>query len=1274
MMKKIVLSFVWICGCFSVVYAQLETNNRILNQAAIGYRISSDASYARALTLAKQRGWPLTIKGSGGKVAMLDGVDKMDFPMYIVSHNNAIAAATTRANQLWPGGASGLNLSGSSANMKDKIGLWEAGNAFPLKTHVELINRINQKDNPAASGDHATHVAGTLIASGVNPAAKGMAFGVQSLVSYDTQQRLAEMFTESPNLLISNHSYGFPAGWSYNDTDSRWEFWGLPTTTEDYKFGFYSDESQTLDSLAYNAPNYLMVFSAGNNRGETGPAIGDPYFRLNSSGTMVSGGNRLAGISSNDSYDCIPTINGAKNILTVGAVNGIPVGYSRKEDVVMSYFSSWGPTDDGRIKPDIVADGVAVLSPINTSNTSYASFDGTSMASPNAAGSLFLLQEYYSKLKAGAFLRSATIKGLAIHTANEAGSFPGPDYQFGWGLLNVEKAAAVITAAVPSNNAATSAHLVYEKVINNGETFSTTVVASGKQSLSATISWTDPKGSVDPLNTLNSRVKNLVNDLDIRITTGSGASLRTYLPWTLDVNNPSAAAVPGDNITDNVEKIELIDSTIPGQTYTITVSHKGTLARGLQAYSLLVSGVGGVPYCASASGGGGARIDSVSFKAIQKANTAGSKAYTNNTNLIANIEPSQSIPIFIKVGTADLSSNPRIVKVFIDYNNNGVFDAGELAAQSLVISTAAGSASLTITTPSTLIVGANCLMRIIVQETSTASDILACGPYGKGETQDYRVRVVDPSVDMSLSQIVSPASSDCSSPSQYVTIKIRNNGTIDQSNIPVSVAISTGGITVANLSGIYPGTISALSTVNYTFQTPFISNAGTTYTLTATVNLTGDQYSANNQLVVTIITASKPATISGIGEICTTTAFLRVNTPDASNYFWYATPSATSSFALGANVSTASIPADKTFYVAKEARASLGPLNKLAFPQGGYNSFFNNYIKFNNTVPIVIETAKLYIGYPGKIIILAADITNVTSTGFSFKTFAGTVLDAYATNPSPATGAVSGNPSNDTGAVYYLNLPVTSVGDHILLIRCVDKNGNQDTVTNLNATIFRNNGITGATYPISVPNIASITGNSVNQAGFTEAQFYYFYYDMRINTFGCVSDKVPVVAVTAPTPVITQVADSLLSSIAGGNQWYLNDTAINNASNNHYKPTKAGTYKVIVTDVFGCQKISNTIAFTVTAIPELVAQEIKLKVSPNPNSGVFNLSFEVTTKADLSIDILSSSGQRVYNSSYPNFTGKFSKQIRVDPLSTAFYVLKIQHNKKTYLQKILIEK
>ncbi|WP_421020008.1 S8 family serine peptidase, partial [Klebsiella pneumoniae] len=82
----------------------------------------------------------------------------------------------------------------------------------------------------------------------------------------------------------------------------------------------------------------------------------------------------------------------AKNNLTIGAVNGIPGGWNKPGDVVMSSFSSWGPTDDGRIKPDLVADGVSVTSTGGNSTTSYATLSGTSMAAPNTTGSLLLLQ------------------------------------------------------------------------------------------------------------------------------------------------------------------------------------------------------------------------------------------------------------------------------------------------------------------------------------------------------------------------------------------------------------------------------------------------------------------------------------------------------------------------------------------------------------------------------------------------------------------------------------------------------------------------------------------------------------------------------------------------------------------------------------------------------------------------------------------------------------------------------------------------------------------
>ena len=1272
MMKKIVLFFVGICGFAGIISAQTVTNTRILQQASVGFKLSMNTNYAKAVSMARSKGWALTLRSKNGNKAYLVGVDQFGLPQYVTNFSNLVAANTTGASRLWPGGATGLNLSGSSANMKNKLGIWDGG--LILASHVELIGRITQKDNPTATDDHATHTTGTMIATGINPQAKGMAYGTQGIIAYDylNNSDFAEIANEAPNLILSNHSYGAIAGWFQNsNSNNRWEFWGNSTDNEDYHFGYYDSRSQLLDSIAYNAPNYLMVRAAGNNRNSNGPAVGQPYFRYNASGTMASAGNRPGGISSNDSYDILPLESGAKNILTIGAVSGIPGGYSKADDIVMTSFSSWGPTDDGRIKPDLVADGVNVLSTIDASNNSYAILSGTSMASPNATGSLFLLQEYYSKLKAGAFMRAATLKGLAIHTANEAGFDPGPDYIFGWGLLNVEKAAAVITAAVPSNNATTSNHLLFENTLAQGQSSSINVVASGKGQLQATISWTDPKGPVDLVNVLNNRTKRLVNDLDIRVTTGSGAGLRTFRPWTLNVDSPSLPAVPGDNISDNVERID-IDSTVPGQTYTITVSHKGTLARGSQAYSLIVSGVGGTVNCASASGGGGARIDSVSFNTIRVGNSAGSKTYTDNTKYITDMAIAQTIPIAVKVSTADATTNPRIVKVFIDYNNNGTFEVGELASTSTALSSATQIYNGTVAVPNNLTVGNIYLMRIVVQETSVATDVAGCGAYGKGETQDYRVKAVGPTNDLTISELVSPIGNDCSSGAQYVTVRIRNNGSASISNIPLTVAVGTGGTTVANLSFTYPGPILGLSSSSCTFQTPLVTLASTNYTITATVSAASDLIPGNNSLIASVTTNSKP-TVTATGEICGTTANLKVTNADGNNYFWYSTPTGTVPFSSGASTSTIfTTGGSTTYYVAKEAKVSIGPLNRSVFPQGSYNNFNGNYVKINNSVPVTLETVRLYIGNPGQLKITLADLISedATTGSYRYQPLGSTTLDVYPTSPAPIPGpGAQAQNVNDTGAIYNLNLPVLSTGDHIMIFECLPGAGRSDS-----ATIFRNNNIVGTgTYPIGVSNIMTITGNAAHTGGAVESQYYYFLYDMKVKTIACPSDRIAVIATTAPIPTISQVADSLVSTIATGNQWYLNDTLIAGATTNHYKPTKAGKYKVFVTTGSGCQQISNVITFAVTATIDVLAREINLNVSPNPNNGVFNLSFEVTGKADLTIDILSASGQNVFNNTYPNFTGKFAKQMVIENVSSEFYILQIQHNKKTYVQKLLIQ-
>ncbi len=561
-----------------------STNSAQLYKLSADYKKNAVLKKEQALTLAKAKGWAVRQDLKNGTIIELQGVDEMGSPLYLSTFNSG-AAATSGTQHLYPGGSLGLNLTGSTMI----AGEWDGGAV--RTSHQEFGGRVIQKDNATAISSHATHVAGTIVASGVNATAKGMSYQAK-LHAYDWNNDNAEMSAEAANgLLLSNHSYGSVAGFSPNNSLNRWEWHGYHAHTEDYKFGWYDSKAQAWDEIAYNAPYYLIVKAAGNNRSTNGPADSGTYWYRDANNNWVSAVYSSKPVSRNNGYDILPTNATAKNILTVGAVHSITNGYTQPADVQISAFSSWGPTDDGRIKPDIVAKGVNVYSTNSGADNQYTYMSGTSMSSPAVTGSLLLLQQHHKNLKNGAPMRSATLKGLVIHTADEAGSTPGPDYIHGWGLLNTQRAAQVIS------NAGTQ-HLIEEAVLANGSTYTKQVTATGTEPLIATISWTDLKGPmVSPLtydNVLNNRTIQLVNDLDIRISNGS----TTWRPYVLDPANPANGATTGDNIRDNVEKI-FIALPVAG-TYTITVSHKKTLANSSQPFSIIVSGLGvaSTPVCA----------------------------------------------------------------------------------------------------------------------------------------------------------------------------------------------------------------------------------------------------------------------------------------------------------------------------------------------------------------------------------------------------------------------------------------------------------------------------------------------------------------------------------------------------------------------------------------------------------------------------------------------------------------------------------------------------
>ena len=1252
-------------SCYASV-AQVLTDKTELSKAAITFRERDNAGYNRALQLAAKNHWPLTIKGKKGKYGVLSGVSPLGLPVYKVVFN-LTSAQTVGTTSLWPGGNTGLNLSGNSANMKGKLAIWDGGAV--RGTHVELAGRVIQKDSAVTLDDHATHTSGTLIATGVNPNAKGMAFQAQELDAYDYNNDLAEMTVAAPGLYISSHSYGNIAGWNLNTDNNEWDWYGYPGDTVDYNFGFYDSNAQGVDSIAYHAPYYQIVFAAGNSRGETGPAVDSPYYGFNTAGNLVSQGARPADLSSNASFKTIPDYGNAKNIITVGAVNPIPNGYTGPGDVVMSYFSSWGPTTDGRIKPDVVADGVGVFSSVATSDYSYDTYDGTSMATPNTAGSLFLLQEYYSnKAHKDSAMRAATLKALVIHTADEAGTSPGPDFIYGWGLLDIKKAAGLITSSITD-----STQQILEKTLVNSsaDTFSIPVIASGKGSLLATIAWTDPPGTVNavPSDRFGTE-KKLINDLDLRIIKGSSV----YEPWVLNAATPSAAATKGDNSLDNVEKVEL-DSVVPGATYTIRVTHKATLARGQQAFSLILSGVGGKGYCLSyPTSSAGTKVDSVSFSNIQHANAAGCTTYTDLTAFTASLQGNQSVPLYVSLGSCDNTNASRVVKVYIDYNNNGTFtDPGELVATSAVL-TGSTAFSTTFTTPSGIAVGTSTRMRIVAEETTDTASVTPCGTYGKGETQDYTVQFVQPTKDLSIAALEDPLSPTCADSTQIVTVSIHNNGTLTQKGFPVTATVLSGGATITTISATYPDTIGAGNSVDFTLPGNFMSVAGKTYTINAAVSLPGDQDTANDHASYSITISNAASAPAGQGTVCGSgTAILTVTNADSANtYLWYTSATGGVPVAEGYNTTTTTIPSGNTYYLSSGGSTTIGPATNSVLGAGGYNIFDGNFVRYQASVPVTLESARLYTAYHGTVAFTVADIdtTTITANGsYSYIPITTTTIHVFATSPNPTYGAVTGADPSDTGAVFYLNIPLPA-GNHYIIVQSLDS-----------ASLFRNNAVTSSPYPIGSTSLFAWVGNGVGAGGpgigvaGEYQKYYYFFYTAKFKTGDCAytGPRTAVTLSTVAAPQITQNGDSLISSATAGNQWYLNGLVISGATDPIYQASKEGNYYTKVTDTTsGCIPTSNTIDYVLSAV-DTVASPKGLLVTPNPTTGILNISFTVDVSADLTFELYNVLGQQLYKQVYPSYIGSYSGQLNLGNFADGVYLLKIVHGSNVTVKKILLE-
>ncbi|WP_082472425.1 S8 family serine peptidase [Flavobacterium sp. Leaf82] len=420
------------------------------------------------------------------EIAKLNWVQNIELVAAPVESDNKPGVTSHKANvlgSLIPG--LGYGLTGKGV----KVGIWD-GNLEQHKDHTgRVINREYESNS-----SHGDHVSGTIGGAGLlDPKARGMAPEVQMYGwNFNTQSNGLSVYAEreiaavQDGIELTSNSYGV-------------------NLTSGYNTGRYNVGDRGDDNITTLFPYLLTIYSNGNAQ------------------TAYPGGF---------------------NTSTKNSKNALHVAANNPDDLISSY-SSFGPTIDGRLVPQIAAVGTDVYS-LDYSN-SYQVMSGTSMATPGTTGTVALLYERYKNIY-GTKPLASLMKALVTNTAKDAGN-PGPDYKYGFGNLNGLRAVKALdnkwfyTAAVA--NGAT-----YEKDI---------VVPAGLVGLKVILAYSDLQGTPGA-----TAVQ--VNDLDIKIIKDGV----TTLPWVLNPTAPNANAVRGVDNMNNIEQVTL-DNPAPG-TYKIVVT------------------------------------------------------------------------------------------------------------------------------------------------------------------------------------------------------------------------------------------------------------------------------------------------------------------------------------------------------------------------------------------------------------------------------------------------------------------------------------------------------------------------------------------------------------------------------------------------------------------------------------------------------------------------------------------------------------------------------
>jgi len=157
------------------------------------------------------------------------------------------------------------------------------------------------------------------------------------------------------------------------------------------------------------------------------------------------------------------------------------------------------------------------------------------------------------------------------------------------------------------------------------------------------------------------------------------------------------------------------------------------------------------------------------------------------------------------------------------------------------------------------------------------------------------------------------------------------------------------------------------------------------------------------------------------------------------------------------------------------------------------------------------------------------------------------------------------------------------------------------------------------------------------------------------------------------TPVITQFGDTLVSSSADGNQWYIDGVEIPGATDQKHVAVYIGTYSVVVTLSECSSEVSNSILVLPVSTGE-VKEVSSYEIFPNPNSGIFNIKVGNSGNESYSIEVYNNNGKLVYKQDDVILNVNNDTRIDMNGSSAGVYSVVIRNNGTSKLKKVIIVK